>query len=375
MTRTELTELVIKAQKGDNSAIEQIYTLTHNSAYNKIYSSLNNPMDAEDILQNCYLTIIEKIADLKEPESFEKWFNTIIANKIKDHKKKKAPIFLDESEYNALSNSHEENPELIPHENLERTDNIEAIRNLINELSDKNRQAIEMFYFKNKSISEIAKELNVSENAVKARLHNGRNEIKKKAKINAKKILITILVFILLAIITVFSVSGSNEIISKIIYKIQNGFAEFSVGRNYRNGAPETIEEIYAPSYIPDGYEIFDKPELAPSEIFTAYYEYYRAGDAYLTFDQNSIDISGTVATTNTVTRYLIVGKNKILCSENDLMSIYFWENEKYLFTLSTNKFKFSDEEITKIIEGIVIDEEQTAIINSLTINDFLNQE
>ena len=150
MTRTELTELVLLAQKGDKSALEQIYLLTYNSAFNKIQSSIKNEDDTEDVLQSCYLTVIEKIGELKEPESFEKWFNRIVANRIKDYKKKKAPILLDESEYNALSNSAEENSNLIPHEHIERADNIDAMRTLIGELSAKNRRIIEMHYMEKK---------------------------------------------------------------------------------------------------------------------------------------------------------------------------------------------------------------------------------
>ena len=59
MTRTELTELVIQAQKGDDSALEQIYLLTYNSAFNKIHRSIKNKDDTEDVLQSCYLTVIE----------------------------------------------------------------------------------------------------------------------------------------------------------------------------------------------------------------------------------------------------------------------------------------------------------------------------
>ena len=82
-------------------------------------------------MQDCYVSVISNLGNLKEPESFEKWFSTIITNKIKDYKKKKSPVILDENEYNALSNSPEENPDSIPHENIEHADNIEIIRKIV----------------------------------------------------------------------------------------------------------------------------------------------------------------------------------------------------------------------------------------------------
>ena len=58
MTRNELTDLVLLAQNGDKSALEQIYLLTYNSAYNKIFSAVNNAEEAEDLVHDWFVSVI-----------------------------------------------------------------------------------------------------------------------------------------------------------------------------------------------------------------------------------------------------------------------------------------------------------------------------
>mgnify|MGYP003290300800 CR=1 FL=1 len=353
MTRTELTELVIQAQKGDSSALEQIYLLTYNSAFNKIHSSIKNKEDSEDVLQSCYLTVIEKIGDLEEPESFEKWFNRIISNRIKDYNKKKAPVLLDESDYNALSNSPEENSDFIPHEHMERRDNIEVMRKLISELSEKNRRIIEMHYMEGKSVSEIAEELGIRENTVKTRLFNGRNEIKKKAKLSAKKILITILVLILLALATLFAVSGSNEFFSKILYRYHNTYGEFKVDNHYLYDAPETLEELYTLSYLPEGFEFSHSDTAEENGALGFYSEVYRKQNTTISMHQQPLCHIGAFDSENAEIHTEIISGYEVMCVKNQLHSLYMWDNKEYIFNLNISTSDFPHEEVVKIIEGV----------------------
>ncbi len=371
MTRNELSKLVLLGQEGDRSALGEIYMLTYNSAFNKICSAIDNEDDVEDVLQDCYVSMISNLGSLKEPQSFEKWFNTIIANKIKDYKKKKSPVILDENEYNALSNLPEDNPDCIPHESIERTDNIEIIRKLVSELSDKNRQSIEMHYFENKSISEIADELDISENTVKTRLYNARNEIKQKSKLNTKKILITILIIVILAVITVFTVSSADEIFSKILYRFSDTYVDYQVDKHYLDDCPETVEEIYAPAYIPENYILYEKTAIVPSESFLNYYEFYRSDNGYIVYEQMPLSSRGSFDSDEKNIKTVVINGYEVMCSVNSNGASYFWNNNNYIFTLEINPNKLPEEEHIKIIENVILDEVQTQeLIKLKTLNN-----
>jgi RNA polymerase sigma factor (sigma-70 family) len=351
MTRKELTDLVLLAQNGDKSALEQIYLLTYNSAYNKIFSAVNNAEEAEDLVHDCFVSVISNLSNLKEPKSFEKWFNAIIFNKIKDYKKKSTPVLLDEQEYNTLSNLHEENTEYIPFEKLERNDNIELTRKLVNELSDKNRQSIEMHYFENKSISEIADELNVSENTVKSRLHNGRNEIKRKAKVNTKKILITILIIVLLASITAFTVSSSGRFFSKILYKFHETFGELIGDPIHLKTAPKYFLDVYTLSYVPEGYAL-EKEKL--TSIYVRY-EFENANKDTLCFEQRTK--VGSDYYIDSESGYSIIEEIEefdVYYRFTDKNYHYAWNDGKCSIKMKSS-VKLSNEEIIFIIDGITV--------------------
>lgn len=346
MTRTELTRLVTLAQSGDKSALEQIYLYTRNTVIKKAYNETKSMDDAEDILQSCYLTIVDKISTLDNPESFEKWFNVLIANKIKDYKKKKSPILLDENSYNALNSEAEPCSDYIPHESLEKQDIYEAVHLLVADLDDKKRQSIEMHYFEEKSISEIAEELNISENTVKSRLHHGRKKL---------KTLLAILIIITILIITLMSVTGTREFFSKMLYNFKEEFIGFTGDTRTVEDYPQTIEKFYTASYIPDGFELTEKPTKEESAELLVYFERYQKGNLQILFQQNLLDSNGSIDNKDSEHETIFVNNNEILKIKNKLLDVYYWDNGEYILSLSISHGAISYDEEIKIIEGITI--------------------
>lgn len=350
MTRIELTELVSLAQNGNKSALKQIYLITRNAVIKKAYSATNNLDDAEDILQSCYLTVIEKLKHLKDPKSFEKWFNVIVTNKIKDFKKKKAPVLLNESDYNSLSNKAETNSDYIPHENLERKDNCETVRAFVNELDSKKHQSIKMFYFEEKSISEIADELNIPENTVKSRLNHGRKEIERKSKISAKKILLTVLIIALLFALSLLCVTSSEKYkFSMDLIHTDKGWADLNfVNRSNDKSYEEIIHNPYEPTYIPEGYEQINF-DTSPSWM---HYKYQNKNGNYLTINQYLTSDNMAINNTDTTfERKRVNGDNIIFSRHNDQVS-YYWTNDSYTFAIHT-KTALSEEEAENVIKGL----------------------
>jgi len=57
---------------------------------------LRNPEDAEDIMQNVFIAVFDKITELKEPAAYYKWLNQITANRCMNHFRKKKAFIGDE---------------------------------------------------------------------------------------------------------------------------------------------------------------------------------------------------------------------------------------------------------------------------------------
>lgn len=127
--------------------------------------------DAEDILQNTYITAMQKCNQLNNKDSFKAWIISIARNKCNDYFRNKAK-FLD-----------------IPVENLidkvtvvgkNGITEINAIHETIEKLGSKEKQILYLYYWKEMSQEEIAKKLEIPIGTVKSRLFNAKQKFKEK---------------------------------------------------------------------------------------------------------------------------------------------------------------------------------------------------
>lgn len=68
----------------DNKELERIYNDTYRSVYWTAMSLLKNEADAEDIVQETYVTLIDSYDTLKEKDKVAAWLKRIAANKSLD---------------------------------------------------------------------------------------------------------------------------------------------------------------------------------------------------------------------------------------------------------------------------------------------------
>ena len=69
---------------------------------------------------------------------------------------------------------------------FEDSSRFEKIEEIIGELNEEDRKIIRLFYYEDKSIKEISKEMNQSLSNIKIRLFRIRKTIKKKLKVGDK---------------------------------------------------------------------------------------------------------------------------------------------------------------------------------------------
>lgn len=178
-----LADLVKQMQSGEMKAFEDIYKLTNQSAYFVAFKITKNKDDAQDILQESYMTVLNKMSDISNPESFESWFNQIVANKARDYiKKKKASLFEFEEDEDPVDFLPDDSTEYSPHDDLDKKATQELVNEIIDELSEKDRLCVLLYYFDEMSIPEIASSIGIPEGTVKSRLFKSRKEIENKVR-------------------------------------------------------------------------------------------------------------------------------------------------------------------------------------------------
>jgi RNA polymerase sigma-70 factor (ECF subfamily) len=77
-------ELINGCRRGDQKAQLQIYKLYYKAMYNTSLRIVNNTMEAEDIMQEAFLSAFEKIGSYSGTVSFGAWLKKIVQNRSLD---------------------------------------------------------------------------------------------------------------------------------------------------------------------------------------------------------------------------------------------------------------------------------------------------
>ena len=177
-----LKNLIEKAKKGNEEAIESLYNESKNDVYFFCMRVLNNHENALDIMQDTFITVFEKLYTLKDYRTFFKWQKVIAINKCKNFLAKNKEVLLskENEEYDDEYFDMEElDNEFIPHEYIETKEKRDIILSIIdNNLSEVQKMTIMLFYYEEKSIKDISEILECSQGTVKSRLFKARDILK-----------------------------------------------------------------------------------------------------------------------------------------------------------------------------------------------------
>ena len=153
----------------DKIKFEELYLSCRTAVERFVYYKMASKSDAEDILQEVAIAAYKNISEVKKPESFKPWILKIASNKCNDF-------------YRMIAKRHE-----IP---FDETINItvsmsrygisetEVVRDTLIDMTDKDKQILFLYYFKNKPQAEIAQLLKIPLGTVKSRLHTAKQNFK-----------------------------------------------------------------------------------------------------------------------------------------------------------------------------------------------------
>lgn len=184
------TELVRRAAEGDKEAFTQLYTLTYSEVYHIVKVFIHNEDTTQDIVQETYYKCLRKIKQLKEPEKFPIWIKKIAVNTAKAHLRKADWILFSEADGEggkSIAELQDERLEHLPEIVIDQEETKELIDQILEELDEKQRMVVGMFYYEQMSVSEIAEALHCSVNTVKSRLNYARKKIAKEISELEKK--------------------------------------------------------------------------------------------------------------------------------------------------------------------------------------------
>lgn len=177
-------ELVSRAKKGDQYAFSQLVNLYSEKIYNLSLRILRKKEDAEDVLQETFLTVLQKINTFDGRSSFFTWIYRIATNAALMKLRKKKPNFVDlpdnpdfnESIQDKFFVDWSQDASLNVHNKEVKI----ILNNAISELSDIYKTVFVLRDIENLSIKETSKILNITEENVKIRLRRARQYLRDK---------------------------------------------------------------------------------------------------------------------------------------------------------------------------------------------------
>lgn len=131
----------------DEEAFEAIYEASKRAVYAMIFSIVHERIVAEDLMQDTYMTMIEKIHQYKRGHNFLTWLLVIARNKALDHLRahKKETLVDIEIVENLGSNV------------LAKGEENAIVQDMLSRLTDIEKQIFLLYLSENLKFSEIAK--------------------------------------------------------------------------------------------------------------------------------------------------------------------------------------------------------------------------
>ncbi len=176
--------LVKDIVKGKESAFKEFYERFFEKVYKYAYRKVKNRSDAEDITEETFLKALKGFRNFEErfEGGLDVWMYTIERNVVRDYFRKQTgfSVLPFEERWNIILNP----PIDDPYVTAEREEIKEIINTSLGDLPEQYREVIELRFFKNMSLKEIANVMGKSVGAVKVlqfrAIQKLRNIVKEK---------------------------------------------------------------------------------------------------------------------------------------------------------------------------------------------------
>jgi RNA polymerase sigma-70 factor (ECF subfamily) len=161
---------------GDLSAFEGIVQRWQGRLVNLAWRFCRDRAMAEDMAQEVFIKAYRSLASFRGESTFSTWLTSIALNTYRSRVRAVTwqTVTLDPARTLAVDAG--------THKYVEDRQRNEAVRRAVLTLPERYRDAILMFYFEEKDLVETARALGIAEGTLKARLHRGRELLKRKVE-------------------------------------------------------------------------------------------------------------------------------------------------------------------------------------------------
>jgi RNA polymerase sigma-70 factor (ECF subfamily) len=170
--------LVALAQGGDSNAFEQLARRHRDGTYRLALRIVDRPEDAEDVVQEVWLSVFTHLKLFRAESSFQTWLHRIAYNRSLQLRRSQARSALDRADGDfdegrvttTVASHRPRTPEDLAILHEERA----TMGSLMEKLAEKYRRALCLWALDSKSIDQVSREMRISYGAAKTRIHRAR---------------------------------------------------------------------------------------------------------------------------------------------------------------------------------------------------------
>lgn len=164
-----------KVLAGDSSAFAVLVDRHKNDVFNICVKILRNKEEAEEVAQDTFLKVFEKLNTFKEEAKFSTWLYRIAFNTSISQQRKSKTKQLDTDDYFIEMYLEDE---LINKLNLETIEERERmLKFAISKLNGEQQLLLQLYYDKDISVIDVSKITNLSQSNVKVKIHRARQKL------------------------------------------------------------------------------------------------------------------------------------------------------------------------------------------------------
>ena len=169
-------DTIARAQSGDEGAFVDLMRAHYGFVYAIVIGIVNNPQDAEEVVQDTFLNAYRGLPDLEDTKKFKNWLAKIARNRALNWQREQR---IDTVSINEVG-EHTLSPSDAPDEQLIHREQRELIRRAIETLSPSEREVARSYYIEGASYDELTKAHGLSYKAVSVRLSRAKQKLSKR---------------------------------------------------------------------------------------------------------------------------------------------------------------------------------------------------
>ncbi len=162
-------EIIDQCKEGSQKAQFQLYKLYYKAMYSVSIRIVNDEMEAEDVMQEAFLSAFKKIETYQGEVSFGAWLKKIVVNRSLDYLKKRKVQFEEVTDRTAQISDYQMGTKEV---------NVQMIKSAIQELPDGYRVVLSLYLIEGYDHDEISQILEISNSSSRTQLLRAKNKLK-----------------------------------------------------------------------------------------------------------------------------------------------------------------------------------------------------